>query len=228
MTISFNGNFSSDDFDATLRGLGNDVFFVQIGAMDGVTHDPICKFVIDLGWKGLLVEPIPYLNKKLRQNYANRDGLVFAETAIADFEGRIEMAFIDPDNVKLGVFEPGGFGTSTLMRDRGLLSGKNMPLEAAQIFRQNTTDIEVPCCRLNTLFAKHEVAKIDLMVIDVEGADWMVARQLSLEDYHPRIVYLEYNHLSAYEQIACAEHFRNYGYKIYIEAPSEENFLAVK
>jgi FkbM family methyltransferase len=204
------------------------VFFVQVGAMDGITHDPIYRFVIDLGWRGILVEPIPYLNKKLRENYANRDGLIFEEIAIADFEGSIEMAFIDPDNVKPGVFEPGGFGTSTLMRDRGLLSGKNMPHQAAQIFQQNTTTIEVSCCRLNTLFAKHQITKIDLMVIDVEGADWMVARQLSLETYRPRIVYLEYNHLSDYEKTACAAHFLNYGYRIYLDQNNAENFLAVR
>jgi len=226
--IPFDGTFSPDDLEATFRGLGKDIFFVQVGAMDGITHDPIHKFVINLEWRGILVEPIPYLNKKLQENYGNRDGLIFAETAIADFEGTIEMAYIDSAKVPSGVFAPGGFGTSTLMRDRGILGGKNIPAYAAEIFRQNTTVVEVPCCRLSKLFDKHQISKVDLLVIDVEGADWMVARQLSLEQYHPRIVYLEYNHLSEYEKIACATHFRNYGYRIYIDQCESENFLAVR
>lgn len=53
--------------------------------------------------------------------------------------------------------------------------------------------IEVPCCRLGTLFAEHGITRIDLMVVDVEGADWMVVRQLSLNDDRPMLVYLEYD-----------------------------------
>ncbi|MDE1901577.1 MAG: FkbM family methyltransferase [Alphaproteobacteria bacterium] len=87
---------------------------------------------------------------------------------------------------------------------------------------------EVPCCRLNTLLARHQITKIDLMVVDVEGADWMVVRQLSLDDYRPRLVYLEYAHLSGYEKTACAAHFRNHGYRIYIDQHEAENFLAVR
>jgi len=226
--ISFDGKFSPDDLDATFQGLGSDVFFVQIGAMDGVTYDPISKFVRGLGWRGLLVEPIPYLNKRLRDNYANCEGLVFVETAIADFDGHIEMSFLDPATVPEGVFAAGAFGTSTLMPDRGKIGGKGISQEIANLVRQNTKTIEVTCCRLDTLLAKHNITKIDLMVVDVEGADWMVTRQLSLNDYRPRVVYLEYAHLTGYEQTACAAHFRNYGYRIYIDQHQSENFLAVR
>ncbi|MDE1901440.1 MAG: FkbM family methyltransferase [Alphaproteobacteria bacterium] len=226
--IPFDGNFSPEDLDATLKGLGKDIFFVQIGAMDGVTYDPIHKFVVNLGWRGLLVEPIPYLHKKLQDNYKNCEGLIFSETAIADFEGSIEMASLNPATIPEGVFAPGAFGTSTLMPDRGKMAGIGMPADIAQIVKHNTMTTEVPCCRLNTLLARHQITKIDLMVVDVEGADWMVMRQLSLDDYRPRLVYLEYTHLSGYEQIACAAHFRNHGYRIYIDQNEAENFLAVR
>lgn len=83
---------------------------------------PFHKSVVELGWHGLLVEPIPYLNKKLRENYKNCDGLVFAQTAIADFEGSIEMTYLNPATVPEGVFASGAFGTSTLMPDRGVMA----------------------------------------------------------------------------------------------------------
>jgi len=203
-------------------------FFVQVGAMDGVTHDPIHRLIKELAWRGLLVEPIPYLNKKLQENYAGCEGLRFAETAITDFDGRITMTFIDPSTVKEGVFEPGAFGTSTIMLDRGLLSGKDMPEYAAQIFKQNASAIDVPCCRLKTLLDTHQISKLDLMVVDAEGADWMIVRQLPLDEYQPRIVYFEYYHLSSYEKIACAAHFSNHGYSIYLDQNCSANFLAVR
>ena len=138
------------------------------------------------------------------------------------------MAFIDPAKVPPGVFAAGAFGTSTFMRDRGILGGKGLSPDDVQLFFDNTTTIEVPCCRLSMLLTAHKVDKIDLLVIDAEGADWMVVRQLSLIDYRPRIVYLEYDHLSGYEQTACAAHFRNHGYRIYIDQHKAENFLAVR
>ena len=64
------------------------------------------------------------------------------------------------------------------------------------------------------------------IIIDTEGADWMVVRQLDLEHYRPRLVYLEYVHLSPYEQIACANHFRNHGYRIYLDK-NADNFMGV-
>ena len=228
MIIPFNGKFSADDLDSTLRGLGRDVFFVQVGAMDGVSYDPIHKFVVELGWRGLLVEPIPYLNKRLQENYKNCNGLVFSGTAIADFDGTIEMACLNRETIPAGIFAEGAFGTSTVMPDRGKMAGIGMPEDIAMIVKENTMTIEVPCCRLNTLLTKHQITKIDLMVVDVEGADWMVVRQLSLNDYRPRLVYLEYVHLSSYERLACAAHFRNHGYRIYIDECEAENFLAVR
>ena len=226
--ISFNGAFSSDDLDSTFRGLGRDVFFVQIGAMDGITHDPIHRHVVELGWHGLLVEPISYLNEKLQENYVGCEGLVFEKMAIADFNGHIEMSFLDPEAAAEGVFEPGAFGISTLMPDRGVISGKGISEGVAQLIKRYTKTIDVPCCKLTTLFATHQITALDLMVIDAEGADWMVVRQLSLDNYRPRLVYLEYNHLSDYEKTACAAHFHNYGYRIYLDQNNAENFLAVR
>ncbi len=174
------------------------------------------------------MEPIPYLNKKLQENYANCEGLEFAATAVADFDGHIEMAFVDPAKVAEGVFSAGAFGTSTIMQDRGVLAGHGVPAYVAEAFRPNIQHIEVPCCRLKTLLATHGIAKLDLLVVDAEGADWMIARQLDLEILHPRLVYLEYYHLTAYEKTACAAHFSNHGYAIYLDKDRAANFLAVK
>ena len=35
----------------------NDVFFIQIGAFDGIHDDPLFKLVRRFGWPGILVEP---------------------------------------------------------------------------------------------------------------------------------------------------------------------------
>ena len=35
--------------------------FVQIGSCDGITDDPINKYINSYSWNGILIEPIPYL-----------------------------------------------------------------------------------------------------------------------------------------------------------------------
>jgi FkbM family methyltransferase len=228
MSITFSGTFTSADLMATFRGLGRNTFFVQVGAMDGVAFDPIHSLVRELGWHGILLEPMPDMFAKLKNNYNDCANLTFVNAAITDFDGHIEMTRIDPSAVERNLLPSTALGISTLMPERGALGSRNTSPKFEQTIAHHTQRLDVPCYALKTLLCQYDVKQIDLLVIDTEGADWMVARQLPLERYSPRVVYLEYNHLTAYEQVACAEHFRNQGYKIYIESPSEENFLAIK
>lgn len=225
--IKFDGQFSKNDLAATLHALGRETFFIQIGAMDGVSLDPIHAHVKELHWQGLLLEPLPDMAVKLRANYADCRGLTFIEAAIADFDGQIEMTRIDPAAVQERRLTDLALALSTLMPDRGMLGSAMRAPEFVEALEPYKRILNVPCFRLQTVLKNHAVTKLDLMVIDTEGADWMVARQLSLDEYRPRVVYLEFNHLTSYEQTACAMHFRNHGYRIYLEQPKAENFLAI-
>jgi len=226
--IPFHGAFSADDLLATLHALSPDAFFLQIGAMDGVTYDPIHSLVVSRNWRGLLVEPVPDIFERLKKNYSLKTGLTFANVAITDFEGEIEITRMDPKVVEDGLLAPGALGISTIMPEHSAFAKALRAPEHQALVEKYSLTISVPCMRLQTLLTNNGVAQIDLLVIDTEGADWMIARQLCLETYHPKIVYLEYNHLTSYEQLACAKHFQNYGYRTYIDKNNGENFLAVK
>lgn len=228
MKISFDGEFTDNDLNATLHGLGRDICFVQVGAMDGVRFDPIHSCVEQLNWRGLLIEPMPDIYQQLVQNYASCSGLQFANLAIADYEGEIEMSRIDPKSVDDGIFVDCMFGVSTLMPDRGIIGANGMEPKLKGLIRRYTQTLTVKCSRLPQVLKTHEIQKIDLFVVDTEGADWMVTRQLPLETYSPRVVFIEVAHLSSYERVACSNHFRNHGYRIYIEKEQAENFLAIR
>jgi FkbM family methyltransferase len=228
--IAFNGTFTKADLDATLAALPQGLFFVQVGAMDGVANDPIHKYVKDKKWRGLLLEPMPDMFARLQKNYEDCEGLIFVNMAVADFEGQIEMTRIDPVDAEKQNLPEWTQGISTLMPDRGMLGGvtQNRDVDFETKLKPLSKKIDVSCARLTTLLDKHKVSAVDFLIIDTEGADWMVARQLPLGRFRPRVVYLEYLHLSAYEKIACANHFKNHGYRIYLEHPTQENFLAVR
>ena len=98
----------------------SDLFFVQIGAMDGVVDDPLREHVLASGWRGLLVEPLPDMFERLRANYAGREGLRFERTAIVDRSGPVEMFRVDPQ--QLARFPSWVGGLSSLYCDRNNLS----------------------------------------------------------------------------------------------------------
>ena len=64
------------------------MFFIQIGAHDGKTNDYIYPVARELGWRGILVEPIPYLFERLVENYQGSQGLIFENVALAEQIGQ--------------------------------------------------------------------------------------------------------------------------------------------
>lgn len=227
--LSFHGEFSPADLTATLEGLGTNVSFVQIGAMDGVAFDPIHALTRKNNWHGVLVEPMPDMFEKLKANKAGCEGLRFVNAAVADYDGTIEMTRIDPAACAIGALPQHVLGISTLMPDRGIIGGKTSITPEAQVFLdQYRRTLEVPCLTLSTLLKQEQVEKIDAFIVDTEGADWMVTRQLDLDLWQPRLVYIEYDHITMYEKIACANHFINHGYRIFVEKASCANFLAIR
>ena len=67
------------------------IFFVQIGAHDGRTLDPISPYVREFGWKGLLIEPQPNVFAQLQVNYADRPDLILENVAIGEKEGTLRL-----------------------------------------------------------------------------------------------------------------------------------------
>jgi len=75
----------------------HDVFFIQIGANDGFLGDPIYKYIRRDKWRGVLIEPVHYLFKQLKKNYAalNQQGhLHFEQVAISEEEGLKDFYFV--------------------------------------------------------------------------------------------------------------------------------------
>ena len=52
------------------------------------------------------------------------------------------------------------------------------------------------CSRLSDVLASHLVKKIDILIIDVEGADYMVFDQFDFSKYSPYIVCVEIKHMN--------------------------------
>ncbi len=71
--------------------------FIQIGAADGLIHDPYREFILRPNMQGILVEPLPYQFKRLQRNYAGKRSLIFEPSAICYPSNPIDLFVLDED-----------------------------------------------------------------------------------------------------------------------------------
>jgi FkbM family methyltransferase len=148
--------------DAILRGLGvSRGFFVDVGAHDGTTGSNTVFFERGGGWEGICIEPLPGPFEKLK---ANRSALAL-NCAIGEREGNADFISVK------------GYAE--------MLSGLELELDRRHRARiedevarhgGNRETARVAVRRLDGILADHDVRRIDLLSVDVEGAELAVLR----------------------------------------------------
>jgi FkbM family methyltransferase len=188
-----------------------EITFVQVGSNDGKTGDPIYNFITrgNAIWKGLLIEPIPYLYEKLKTNYK-------------DFSNRLKF-----ENMAIDVTA----GTKTLYYIRETSSASVTPWyeqiasfnktiiesQRAHItdFEKKFSQMEVRTETLSALLAQHNLQPVDFFHIDTEGFDYEIIKMISIKDAKPDIILFEHKHLSLRDFKDCCGYLRKKRFKLY-------------
>lgn len=202
-------------------GTLGDFQFVQVGANDGLTSDPIRRFVVKYGFRGLLVEPQPDVFERLRMNYAGMSGLLFENAAIAASDGitslyRFRRGGAQPDWAD-GL---ASFSRETLVNNNHNVKG-------------DVEEIRVATVTFSTLLARHSLGHVDLLQIDAEGFDYELIKTINLRSFRPTIIHFEHSLLPFAVKHECFAYLSRNGYKItgngpdtvaYIEPPEQALF----
>jgi FkbM family methyltransferase len=227
---SFDGFFSDNDLLATFNALtamvsqqGRAVKFLQIGAMNGHDFDPINIFIMQHGWQGLLVEPMPHHFAALHETYAGRSGLVFENAAITEADGPVDIYYVPPDVLQAKGMDHSVAGMPSLLRERNLHDRPD-----AHVIKSLQQTMTVNGLSLPSLLTKHGITDLDIYVSDTEGMDWDILRQLDLTTLAPRIVYVEFNHMLPGQMAEFAAHMHAHGYKIYLREYSKADALCIR
>ena len=192
----------------------SDVFFVEIGAMDGVAFDPLYDAVLKHHWRGLLVEPLPDLFTQLSRTYAGREGIILENVAIAETPGSLTMTRVKPDAVAQGLVPSWAKGMSSLFEDRNGLAGHRISGEDFEKIRPHIVRETVRCDTLDNILRKHDVAKIDILQIDVEGYDYHVLKQVDFSRFRPTVIRMEWCNLPQEEKQSSRDLLRRWGYRM--------------
>ena len=160
-----------------------------------------------------MVEPQPDAFRRLVSNYGSLDRVALENAAISDRDGRLPFYEVAPPK-RTGSWEL--FGSYDLL---GSLSREAL-LEHDWIddVEHRIVRTEVECLRLEALCRKHSVERCDLLIVDTEGHDYEVLRQLEPSGLRPRVVGYEHALLRAPEREACKAMLRGLGYELLEES----------
>lgn len=197
------------------------VFFIQIGAHDGVSDDSIHDLIIKKNnWTGIFIEPIKYLFEKLKNNYGCSSRFIFENIAIAQKNCVKKFYYIEKDarnsfrpSLPFWYDELGSFRKSHIIKHFG-------PKIDPFIVEKN-----INCITFDELCRRNKVCRIDLLSIDAEGYDYRILSQVDFSKYSPLAILIEYKHLSKIEKVKLAYLLKINDYKI---IKYQDSLLALK
>lgn len=153
-------------------------YFVEIGANDPTHHgSQTWHLEKNLNWQGVLVEPIPELAEKCRKLRPNAKTFEYACTD-------------SKKNQNITLYIPYDLNNDNELFARAAI-GEN--IDDGKFVKHR--EITVQTRNLNSILEEAGAKEIDLLSIDVEGAELEVLLGVDLQKYKPRLILLEDKHL---------------------------------
>lgn len=137
--------------------------FIDVGA-NHPTFNSQSHHLELLGWKGILVEPVPQFAEHLR---AERKAMVF----------------------QVACGSPNQHGTKVKIHIAGIHSSLLPELMTPEVPVENV--IEVPIRTLDSIIEESGFEKVDFISLDVEGVELEVLAGFSIERWAPRLILIE-------------------------------------
>lgn len=186
----------------------SELFFIEIGANDAVVGDPLCPFFKNPHWRGIMVEPVPYVFERLQQNYGSCDRFILENSAISESNGTRDFFYLDRDQKDAQMPEwydkIGSFYREAVVKHSHTIPD----------IEQRVRSMQVNCITFADLLKKHGVEKIDLILIDVEGYDYEMLKLIDVGRYTPGMVIYEETLLSRDDRAAGKQLLKDAGYEV--------------
>jgi FkbM family methyltransferase len=176
---------------------------MEVGAFNGFNWSNTYP-LINLGWSGLLFEPVEEFAQMCRERYAGNPRIVVEQCALADECGQAKL-FAGGSMTTIAEELIDVWNQDALLRLQGLNHDNYV-----------MCDVHTLDCRL----VEHAFPyTFDLLSIDTEGSDYRVLKGLDLNRWHPRMVIVELDVASQVqivsERVAWVKrHLGEHGYDI--------------
>ena len=210
------GTRTENDFLFALARKQSDIFFLNIGANDGVTNDPLYYFAKRYRWAGIALEPVPEVFEKLRATYQDNQKVLPVCAALSDRDGTVAFYRVNPGpGVPERCNRLGSFSRDVL------LSSKHLFPE----IEQHIIEQQVATITFYTLVAQCGISRIDVVSIDAEGYDYEILKQIDFRRFRPSLVIYEQLHLDEEMKAESKRMLEDFGYEVHNSY--DWNFVAV-
>jgi FkbM family methyltransferase len=201
----------------------DEIIFIQVGSNEGVmATDPLSHFILKDKWKGILIEPVPYIFEKLKKNYEGRSDLFFENVAISSERKTTEFFIIDGSaeffqkNPGLMNEDGGAWGDQL-----GSLDLNHVLKCRPMLTKTEVKSIKVECVTLQDIVDKYQLKRVDVIQIDAEGHDDVILFSIDFSKIQPKIIMFEHMHMTLERYMECTSYLQEHGYSVVCTNPSD-------
>jgi FkbM family methyltransferase len=195
---------------------GEECVFIQVGAYDGVSTDPLRKYIERCGWRGVMLEPQPRPAARLRELYKDNPGIVVMETALDGRRRTRTLYTVEADDISAWAGGMASFDRDHILKHDYLVPG----------IATRMRELQVECIVIEDVLEKLPGERLDLLQIDAEGADGYILSLFPFERIKPAIVQWEVKNMKRKEQEAALELLGRHRYLV--ARANSEDMLAVR
>lgn len=194
---------------------GRDCVFIQVGAYDGVSTDPLHKYIGACGWRGVMLEPQPGPAARLRQLYAGNDRVVVLEAAVDAKRRSRSLYTVECDELPAWAGGMASFDPAHIAKHDYLIPG----------IAEKIRELNVECIVFADVLGHLPGDRLDILQIDAEGADGYLLSLFPFDRLKPAIVQWEVKNMSRPQQEAALGLLCSHGYRV--ARAGGEDMLAV-
>ena len=143
--------------------------------------------------KNILVEPVPYNLKELKQRIFKYKNIIIEESAVSDKDEKVSFYYVKRDSIdKLKKHWSSGIGSfdkSHLLNHR------------SKRFLISETDIEeitINCLSFSSLVKKYAIKSIQKLMLDIEGAEYKVLNTIDYKKIKINEIFFEKKHFDGF------------------------------
>ena len=184
--------------------VGENFTFIQVGAYDGVSTDPLRKYIEHYGWRGVMLEPQPVAASHLRSLYGDNPNILVIEAALDHQRGTRSLYTVESQLLPKWVGGMASFDKKHILKHDYLIPGINALVR----------ELNVACITFRDVLEQLPSGHLDLLQIDAEGADGYLISLFPFGKLKPAIIHWESKNMTRVQQEETLELLASHGYLV--------------